>query len=83
MMNDTTKTIKHYIMEEFLPDENPDELTEQTQLFTSGLLDSIASLNLVGFLEREFGITVEAHEVVAENLDTLVSLTQFVASKRS
>ena len=43
---------------------HPDKLTDTTPLFTSGLLDSIASLQLVTFLEQEFGIKVAAHEVV-------------------
>lgn len=79
----TKRTIKQFILEEFLPGEDPDELTEETTLFSSGLLDSIASLKLVSFLEKEFGISVEAHEIVAENLDTLDAIEKFVEGKKT
>lgn len=80
-MDDIAKAVKEFILEEFLPGENPDELTEETQLFSSGVLDSLASLKLVEFLEERFAIQVEAHDVVADNLDTLSSIANFVQSK--
>ncbi|MEZ4729010.1 MAG: hypothetical protein R3E79_17895 [Caldilineaceae bacterium] len=45
-------TIKSYILEEFLPGENPAELTDSTPLITGGILDSLATLKLVAFLKN-------------------------------
>ena len=81
-MDATVRTVKEFILEQFLPGESPDRLTETTPLFTSGLLDSIASLQLVTFLEDTFGIRVAAHEVVSDNLNTLDSIAGFVRSKQ-
>jgi acyl carrier protein len=81
-MDAAIRTVKEFLLEQFLPGENPEQLTETTALFSSGLLDSIASLQLVGFLERQFGIKVQAHEMVADNLNTLASIAQFVRAKR-
>lgn len=80
-MDEIARTVKEFILEEFLPGEDPEELTEETQLFSTGVLDSLASLKLVEFLEEQFGIDVEAHDVVADNLDTLLSIANFVQSK--
>jgi acyl carrier protein len=82
-MEASVRTVKEYILEQFLPGESPDNLTGTTPLFTSGLLDSIASLQLVTFLEQEFGIKVAAHEVVPDNLNTLESIAGFIRAKRS
>jgi acyl carrier protein len=82
-MDDSVRTVKEYILDQFLPGESPDNLTETTPLFTSGLLDSIASLQLVTFLESEFGIKVAAHEVVPDNLNTLTSIAGFIRSKKA
>jgi acyl carrier protein len=82
-MEASVRTVKEYILEQFLPGESPDNLTGTTPLFTSGLLDSIASLQLVTFLEQEFGIKVDAHEVVPDNLNTLESIAGFIRAKRS
>ena len=56
MANETFAQVKQYILETFLPGENPDELKETTPLISGGILDSIATLKLVMFLEERFGI---------------------------
>lgn len=74
--------VKAFVLREFLPGEDAGELKNDTPLMTSGILDSIATLKLVTFLESEFNISVEAHEVDAENLNTLSLIGALVASKK-
>jgi acyl carrier protein len=74
-------TVKTFILEQFLPGEDPNELTDDTPLMTTGILDSLATLKLVTFLEEKFDIAVEAHEADAENLNTLELITDLVARK--
>jgi acyl carrier protein len=82
-MTDAAKEkIKSFLMREFLPGESPDELTDTTPLITGGILDSIATLKLVMFIEEEYGVTFEPHEVDKENLDTLASIVRLLASKK-
>jgi acyl carrier protein len=83
MNNEVTSQVKQYILETFLPGENPDELQERTPLISGGILDSIATLKLVMFLEERFGISVEAHEADREHLDTLFDITALVQRKRA
>ena len=80
-MDDFLNSIKAYILDEFLPGENPDLLTETTPLVTGGILDSLATLKLVAFLEEKFQIKIQPHEVVADNLDTLLAIRQLVTDK--
>jgi acyl carrier protein len=88
-MNDTSTTVdseigeavKSFILTEFLPGENPSELGEDTPLITGKILDSIAALKLVGFLEARFGFEVEAHEADFDNLDSIGRIVRFVHSK--
>ena len=51
-------------------------------LISGGILDSIATLKLVMFLEERFGIVLEAHEVDKEYLDTLDDITKLLDSKQ-
>ena len=81
-MTPITSTIKDFILKEFLPGENPDELTETTPLISGGILDSLATIRLVAFLEDQFKITVQAHEADVEHLNTLSDIAAFVESKR-
>jgi acyl carrier protein len=74
--------VKSFILNEYLAGEDPDALTDVTPLMTTGILDSIAVLKVVTFLEGEFGITIEPHEAVVENLNTLSDIVQLVTSKK-
>ena len=74
-------SVRDFILTEFLSGEDPDQLTNTTPLVTTGILDSIATLRLVQFLEDTFSISIEAHEAAAEHLDTIERIAQLVTSK--
>ena len=80
---DIKSAVKKFILSEYLPGEDPAALTDTTPLMTTGILDSIAVLKVVTFLENQFGITIEPHEAVVENLNTLSDIAQLVMSKKS
>lgn len=83
MADDIKQAVKQFILDEFLPGEDPNELTDDTPLITGGVLDSIATLKLVLFLEERFGVTLQPHEVDPEHLDTTTCIEELVMSKRS
>ena len=83
MTNDSRTVIKNFIIKEFLPGEDPSELTDTTPLITGGVLDSIATLKLVMFIEEQYGLTLQAHEVDAEHLDTISQIAQLIRSKKA
>jgi acyl carrier protein len=82
-MDEIARVIHAYILGEFLPGEDPSELTDRTELITGGVLDSISTLKLVTFLEDHFGITVEAHEAGVDHLDTIGQIAALVAAKKN
>jgi acyl carrier protein len=65
----------------FCRGEKLSNLHDDTPLRTSDLLDSVATLRLITFVEEQFGIQVEAHEASVENFDSVNSILQFVRSK--
>ncbi len=73
--------VKDFILKEFLPGESPENLTDDTPLVTGGILDSLATLKLVAFLEETQGIKVEAHEMGADNFDSVNTIAAYVGSK--
>lgn len=81
MMEATQTTIKDYILREFLPGESPEALTDSTPLITGGILDSLATLKLVSYLEEKYKIQIEAHEADVEHLNTIVSIAALVHAK--
>jgi acyl carrier protein len=74
--------VKDYILREFLPGESSEALSYSTPLISGGILDSIATLKLVSFLEDRFGIALEAHDVDAEHLDTIEKIADLVKARK-
>jgi len=81
-VEDIKPVVKQYILAEFLPGEDPENLTDTVQLIRGGILHSLATLRLVTFLEQRFGIELEAHEASPDNLDTLADIAALVERKR-
>lgn len=73
--------VKSYVLDAFLPGADPSELTDATPLISSGILDSLATVRLITFLEDQYGIEVAAHEASADNLDTLIQIANLVRAK--
>ena len=82
-MNEISTAVSEFILTNFLRGEDPSLLTETTPLITGGVLDSIATLKLVVFLEDRFGVQVEAHEAGVEHLDSVGQIAALIASKKS
>jgi acyl carrier protein len=79
--SDVQERLQEYLLREVLASKDPAALPADKPLVTSGLLDSISTLQLVAFMEKEFSIEIEAHETGAENFDTLERITRLVMSK--
>lgn len=84
MMHESSvmRIVKDFILDEFLPGEEPSKLTPTTPMVSTGIIDSLATLKLVTFLEQQFDIQIKAHEADEEHLNTLQTICELVASKR-
>ncbi len=57
-------------------------LRNDTPLLESGILDSLALLSLLVFLEKEFNISVDDFEVIPENFNTVESICTYIRSRQ-
>lgn len=78
----TQERIKAYIAEHHLFTDGSG-LDVTASLLGTGVLDSTGALDLVAYLEREFGIRVADEELVPENLDSIERIAGFVDRKRA
>jgi acyl carrier protein len=58
-------------------------LEDRTSLLDQGIIDSTGVLEVIGFVETTFGVTVEDSEMLPENLDSIESIAAYVARKTS
>ena len=72
--------IKEFITDNFLFGES-DHFDENTDLFEKGILDSTGIIELVGFIEKTFNITIEDEELIIDNFSTLNRISKYLQSK--
>ena len=82
-MDQIADTIRDFILTKYLPGESPANLPNDTPLRTSGILDSLATLGLISFIEQQYGIEIEAHETDVDNFDRIQDMVTFVERKRA
>lgn len=58
-----------------------DTISLETELFSSGRLDSFATLALAEIIERDFGIRLEPKDICAEVLGSVVSIAAWVVAQ--
>ncbi len=72
--------IRAYIAENFLFGE-ADQLAVTDSFLDKGIIDSTGILEIVMFLEEQFGIKVADSEMLPENLDSIGNIVNFITRK--
>lgn len=81
-MGDLKEDLREYILAQFLPGERAANLHDDTPLQTSGIVDSVGMLKMIGFIEKTYGIEVDAHDATPENFERIQDIAAFIESKR-
>jgi acyl carrier protein len=79
---DIRAQVRQFITKNFYV-ANAEELDDEASLLDRGVIDSTGVLEVIGFLESTFGITVEDAEMLPENLDSIGRISAFVERKRA
>jgi acyl carrier protein len=78
---DDTARLRAFITSNFyIPRDQP--LDDTTSFLQHGILDSTGVLELVTFVEQEFGIAVADQELLPANFDSLAALAAYVRRKQ-
>ncbi|PKN32793.1 MAG: acyl carrier protein [Deltaproteobacteria bacterium HGW-Deltaproteobacteria-20] len=77
---DTADKVRQFIKDNFYA-ASASDLTDDASLLDLGIVDSTGILEVVAFLEDEFGISVDDAEMLPENLDSIQNIVAFVGTK--
>lgn len=80
-MTTTADRIREFIINNFLFGQQAAALDDQQSFLDTGIIDSTGVLELVSFLEQQFGIAVDDRELLPENLDSVANVARFVERK--
>ena len=79
-MEEIKLKVRNFVVENFLFG-NANGLEDDTSFLEAGILDSTGVLEVVAFLEQQFGVRVDDDELTPENLDSIASIGAFVSRK--
>lgn len=80
-MREIRDAVRRHLAERLVPGDDPGALADDRPLITGGLMDSLTTVALITFLEQEYGVTFEAHEIGIDHLDTVELIARTVAGK--
>lgn len=75
--------LRSHILENFLFTDDQAALVNSDSFLEKGIVDSTGIMEVILFIEEEFGISVADEEMVPENLDSIDNLSAFIGRKRS
>lgn len=78
--NNVGERINQFVLHTF-PLARKKALTPEDDLLESGIIDSLGILDLVAFVEKEFGIAVSDEDLLPENFNSVDHLAAFVRSR--
>jgi len=79
-LDNTTDRIREWVMGNF-PLAKQQNVGLHDSLLESGIIDSLGTLEVVMFLETEFGVEITDEEMVADHFESIASISGFVESK--
>jgi acyl carrier protein len=73
--------VRDFVIGQFLFDVEHKNLANNVSFLDTGIVDSTGILELVAYLEDNYGVTIEDEELVPENLDSVNNIVAFVSRK--
>lgn len=73
--------IRAYISKEILYSNNGFPCSDEESLLDKGIIDSTGIMQLVLFVEENFNLSVQDHEITPMNFDSITKLSEYIRSK--
>lgn len=78
MSEEMKDAILEYVQEEYLDDEDDEEVTYDTPLISSGIVDSFSMVSLKRFLETRYKIQIPDGKATPEAFDSVNKIVELL-----
>ena len=79
MTSDIENTLRNFISR-FMRGH---ELKDDEDIFASGFVNSMFAMQLVQFIEHQFGFEIESEDLELDNFRSIEAMTRFIEQKKS
>lgn len=80
-MGELEQTLLDYLEENFLPRGSGVEISQDDDLFTSGVIDSAGLIECVVFLEKKYSITIPDEDLLPENFSSISAVAAYLRAR--
>jgi acyl carrier protein len=80
-MSDIRETVRTFLLDNFLLEEDCAALSDEADLRESRILDSLSALRLMTFLEDQFHVQLDPEDLESGALFSLAKIEQLVLSR--
>jgi acyl carrier protein len=80
MTDDVRATIREFITTQLAQRAEDRRIGDRDDVISTGLVDSLGIVRLVGFLEETFAIRIRDDEILPENFASVDAITSFVVA---
>ena len=80
---ETKETIRQFILTKLIPNGEEVEVDFETNLLRSGLIDSMALVTLVNFIESEFDVKIPFTDFTVANFQSINAMTNYIENKKA
>lgn len=77
-MDEMEKAILEYVIDEYIEEEDEEEIGVDSPLISAGIVDSFSMVSLKTFLERKYKITISDDKASPEAFDTVKRIARIV-----
>jgi len=78
---DHRRSIKTYVLKNFLFSDDESAITDSTLLIQKGIIDSTGILEIISHLEESFGIQIAEDEMIPTNFESIDAMAAFLERK--
>jgi acyl carrier protein len=79
----TKNQLRNYIFSELARDNYSANLSDDDSLVENGVLDSVAIVQLLSFIENNFETIIDDEELIPENFETINLIYSLIKRKES
>ena len=79
--NSVAPELREFISRNFLFSDQGFKYGDDASFLREGIIDSLGVMELLTFVEKQYGIAVADHELLPANFDSVSRLSSFITSK--
>ena len=81
MTDSIAQVLRTYLITNYLPHSGAADLKDDQDLFDTGVLDSASALDVLFYVEKQFGVSVPDDDFIPENFASVAATAAYIGNR--